>query len=216
MKEIKISIVIIAIVALLSITALSQLSPLANILTKNTQVTPTISLEEKDTCTTTFYDETQDIYGNCVYYHNYTFCSNVSGPNTGCSLQQRTWDFQCKTGTSTATKNKTECKPNEDFIITINQGTATLKKQIDYSDWGPCIYSQENLNGNSCLVVTCVSLYDGAHKGQFTDCRGGKSCQRFELCDGSIKTFYKNSREDFVEDDPSFHLNKLAIKEVGQ
>ena len=72
MKKIKIPIVVIVIAVLLSITALSQLSPLANIITKNTQVTPTISLEEKDTCTTTFYDETQDIYGNCIYYHNYT------------------------------------------------------------------------------------------------------------------------------------------------
>ena len=65
-------------------------------------------------------------------------------------------------------------------------------------------------------MVRWVSLYDGAHKGQFTDCNGGKSCQKFEICDGSIKTFYKNSREGFVADDPSFYLNKLALKEVQE
>ena len=109
-------------------------------------------------------------------------------------------------------KDKTECKPNDEFIISIDRGAATLKKQIDFSDWGPCVYEEQN----SCLVVTCVSRYDGAHRGQFTDCKGGKSCQRFEICDNSIKTFYKNSREDFVADDPSFHLNKLSVKEVSK
>ena len=89
-----------------------------------------------------------------------------------------------------------------------------MKKQIDFSDWGPCIYSQENIGGNSCLIVTCQSIYDGANDGQFHGCKGGTSCQRFEICDDSIKTFYKNSRESFVEDDPSFHLSKLAIGEA--
>ena len=217
MKKIKISMVVIAIVALLSITALSQANnPIINTIIKNTQVTPVISLEEKDTCTTAFYDEVQDVYGNCIYYNNYTICLNTSGPNTDCSLQQNTWNYQCKTGENIVTKNTTECRPNKNFVISIDQGTATLKKQIDYSDWGPCVYGQETISGNSCLVVTCVSNDDGAFKGQFTDCKGGKSCQRFEICDDSIKTFYKNSREGFAEDDPSFYLNKLAVQEVGK
>src|SRR3989338_6791525 len=186
----KTNLIAIAIVAsvLLSAVALSQTAPINNIVSSISQVTATISVEEKDICTTSFYDEVQDVYGSCTYYQNYSFCSNSTGPNTGCSGQQNTWNFECKTGTSATTKNKTECRPNNDFIITIEQGAADLKKQIDYSDWWPCVYSQENIAGNSCLVITCVSLYDGAHNGQFTDCRGGKSCQRFEICDSSIKT----------------------------
>lgn len=212
MKKINVFVITLVMAILLSITALSQLSPITNIVSKITQATPAISLEEKETCTTTFYDEVQDIYGNCIYYHNYTSCLNTSGENTYCSLKQTTRNFQCKTGEVTVAKNSTECKPNDKFVISINQGTATLKKQIDYSEWGPCIHSQEN----NCLIVTCVSNDDGAFKGQFTDCKGGKSCQRFEICDNSIKTFYKNSREGFAEDDPSFYLNKLPLAEVAK
>lgn len=212
MKKINIFTVMFVIAILLSIVALSQLSPITNIVSKINQVTPTISLEEKETCITSFYDEVQEIYGDCIYYNNYTSCLNTSGPNTACSIQQNTWNFRCKTAENIVTNNITECKPNKEFIISIDQGTAVLKKQIDFSDWGPCVYNVEN----SCLIVTCVSNDDGAFKGQFTDCKGGKSCQRFEICDNSIKTLYKNSREDFVADDPSFFVSKLALGEVAK
>mgnify|MGYP001589182513 CR=1 FL=1 len=215
MKKISLFAAILVMAALVSIGVLSQLSPIIKTVSKIVQITPSISLNESETCTTEFYDEKQQLYNNCIYYHNYTGCLNTSGPNTGCSLQQATWNLQCPK-TITVTKNRTTCEPNDDFIISIDQGAAVLKKQIDFSDWGPCIYSQETINSNSCLVVTCVSLYDGAHRGQFTDCRGGKTCQRFEICGSNIKTFYKNSREDFVENDPSFYLPKLGIKEVGK
>jgi len=216
MKKINLFIAIFVIAILLSIGALSQSSPLSKIVSKISQITPTISLEERDTCATVFYDEVQDVIGTCIYYHNYTSCLNTTGPNTACSSKQDQIGSQCKTGQVTVPKNRTECKPNDEFIISIDQGAATLKKQIDFSDWGPCVYSQETINSNSCLVVTCVSLYDGAHQGKFIDCKGGKSCQRFELCDNSVKTLYKNSREDFVEQDDSFHLSKLALTEVAK
>jgi len=160
----KINVILLAIVAavLFSVAVFSQLAPITNIVSKINQITPTIKLEETETCKTAFYDEVQNIYNNCVYYNNYTTCLNASGPNTACSLQQNTWNFQCKTGEITLLRNTTECKPNNEFI-SINQEAAVLKKQIDYSEWGPCIYSQEN----SCLIVTCQSRYDGANDGQF-------------------------------------------------
>ena len=213
MKKVNIIALGIVIAVLLSVGVLSQISPIISTMTKATQVTSDIWVQEKDTCTTEFFDEVQDTYGSCIYYNNYTSCLNTTGPNTGCSLNQATWNFQCKTGEVTTVKNVTECRPNDEFVIAVfDKGTAVLKKQLDFSEWGPCIYEEQN----SCLIVTCVSLYDGAHKGQFTDCNGGKSCQKFEICDGSIKTFYKNSREGFVADDPSFYLNKLALKEVQE
>jgi len=212
MRKINIFVVIFIIAVLLSIFVLSQLSPISSIITNTNKITPTITLQDKETCITEFYDEVQEIYEECVYYYNYTDCLNTSGLNTDCSLKHNTWTFQCKTGEKTVTKERTECKPDNNFIISIDKGTAVLKKQIDFSEWGPCVYEEEN----NCLIVTCVSNDDGAFKGQFTDCTGGKSCQRFEICDDSIKTLYKNSREDFIEDDPSFYLDKLAIKEVEE
>ena len=212
MKKINLFVLVLVIAVVLSLTALSQLNPITNTASKIYPITSTISLEEKDICTTSFFNDVQDVYSNCVYYYNYTSCLNSSGPNTACSLEQNQYNFKCKTGETTATSNKTECRPNNNFVISIDKGNAILKKQIDFSDWGPCIYSTEN----NCLIVTCVSNEDGAFKGQFTDCKGGKSCQKFVICDDSIKTFYKNSREDFVESDPTFFLNKLAIQEVGK
>ena len=64
--------------------------------------------------------------------------------------------------------------------------------------------------------MTCVSFYDGAHKGKFTNCNGGKSCQKFQFCDDKVKVFYKNSRDDFVEEDPTFYISKLAMNGVGK
>ena len=212
MKKINLFMLMFVIAILLSITVFSQISPIQYTINKFNQITSTITLEEKDTCTIEFYDEVQDVYGTCIYYTNSTGCLNTSGPNTDCSVNQEQFYYSCKTGETTVAKNKTECKPNDEFIISIDKGAAVLKKQIDYSNFGPCIYEEQN----SCLVVTCVSMYDGAHKGQFTDCNSGKSCQRFEICDDNINTLYKNSREDFVENDHSFYLDKLAIKEVPE
>ena len=205
------------LIALLTLTAISQISGLgqpSNVEVKSqiTQATDKINIEQKQFCTITPYEEIQDVYSNCFYYHNYTSCVNTTGANTDCSLQQDILAYKCKTGEASVAKNETRCNPENKFVFSINQWNMEIRKQIDFSDWGPCIYSTEN----NCLIVTCVSNEDGAFKGQFTDCKGGKSCQKFVICDDSIKTFYKNSREDFVESDPTFFLNKLAIQEVGK
>ncbi|MBI2650460.1 hypothetical protein HYX04_04040 [Candidatus Woesearchaeota archaeon] len=189
-------------VSLLALTVASQIS----------QVTNAISVEEIKTCTTSFYDEVQNIYGNCVYYNNYTSCLNTSGSNTDCSLVQDSRNLSCKTGEIIIKKNSTECQPPTKFIVSSIKDSITEKKEIDFSSWGACVQNTEN----DCLIVTCVSLYDGAHNGQFTDCKGGKSCQKFQFCKDSVKVLYKNSRDDFVEYDPSFYLPQLAIKEVGK
>lgn len=191
---------IILLISLLALTTASQIS----------QVTNSISLEELQTCTTNFYDEIQPIYGNCINYYNYTGCLNTSGPNTDCSLQQSQINFSCRTGELIVAKNSTECKPDNKFTVTIDKGTKIEKKEIDFSDWGACI----NYTENGCLIVTCQSRYDGANDGQFHGCKGGTSCQKFEICDNKVKTFYQNSRAGFVENDPSFYLNKLPLAEV--
>lgn len=212
MKKFNFVLMLVFVIVVFSLAVLSQISPITTSVTKTNQITPNIGLGETYTCAIDFYDELQDVYADCIYYHNYTFCSNISGPNTGCSLQQDSLNKKCKTGQVTVTKNNTLCKPNNEFTITINQNIAVLKKQIDFSDWGPCIYKEDN----NCLIVTCVSNEDGAFQGKFTDCKGGKSCQKFEVCDNSIRAFYKNSREDFVAEDTTFYLSQLALKEVGQ
>lgn len=206
---------ILAGIALLSLMAASQLTmpaPIVKTQSTFTYISPTIDLEEAETCTTSFFEETQPVYGTCTFYDNYTSCLNTTGPNTACGEQHSTHDYRCQKGAISATKNKTECAPNKEFVLDMKNGTKTLlKKNIDFSDWGPCIREKKN----GCLIVTCVSYYDGAHNGEFVDCRGGKTCQRFEICGDGIKITYKNSREDFAEDDPTFYYKRLNIEEVG-
>lgn len=209
MKKIMVLAVVMAV--LLSITALSQ-APITNVISKISQVTPTISLNETETCTTSFYNEIEGVYGRCTHYFNSTSCLNTTGPNTGCSVAQEVTNFSCKTGEVTVTKNITECKSNDKFIISIDKGIA-IKKEVDFSNWGVCINTTEN----GCLAITCGTLKGGsARNGVFNGCDGGKSCQKFFFCDDSTKVLYKASRNDFVEYDPTFQLNSLAVKEVGQ
>src|SRR3989338_2913454 len=189
MKQAAVAAIVLAFLVLFSALAFSQLDTIAeNIVAKvdptTTFITAKMDLEESKTCTTEFYDEIEPIYDSCIFYRNSTSCLNTSGANTDCSAQQTTSQFQCQVGSQTLNKNKTTCIPNKEFIIDIDDGAAILKKKIDYSDLGPCI---REIQGN-CLVVTCVSLYDGAHNGEFTDCTGGKSCQKFTICEDGITT----------------------------
>lgn len=192
----------ILVISILAITVASQLI----------QITNSVTLDNKQTCQNIPYVETKTMFQNCMHYYNYTRCLNTTGPDTDCSPRQEIVNLSCNPYTVSIPKNRTECRPDNKFVITIDNGNAVAKKEIDFSDWGPCIYSNED----GCLIVTCVSRYDGAHQGQFVDCSGGKSCQKFIICDKSIKTFYKNSREDFAEEDISFNQNKLSLKEVPQ
>ncbi|MDP3765315.1 MAG: hypothetical protein Q8R04_02280 [Nanoarchaeota archaeon] len=193
----------ISIVGILSLIVASQIS----------QVTNAISIEESQSCNTIFYDDIQPIYGTCINYINYTSCLNTSGPNTDCSLNQVQLNFSCQTGSLVTPKNLTECKPLNKFILSIDKGAFVDKKEVDFSSWGICINSTEN----NCSAIICGSLQGGsARNGVFNGCDGGKSCQKFLFCQDGVKILYKASREDFVEEDPTFHLSKLAYKEVGQ
>ena len=224
-RKTKLVVLVLVIISLLAISVFSYVRSQLN------QVTPTISLKEIEDCETIYYDEIEDVYGYvtrernvygiCIYYLNSTVCDDEP-LNKSCHTTTTEKEYQCVTGKESyqsyekidekvVKKNKIECTPKK-YLVSVDKKGVVTKNELDFSDFGPCIYEVEN----NCLIVTCVSRYDGAHKGQFTDCKGGKSCQKFEICDDSIRTFYKNSREDFVEDDPTFYLNKLALKEVSE
>src|SRR3989344_7886388 len=96
MKISKSLVLVLFLIILFAIIVTSQISPAT-----------TISVEDVKICTTNFYDEVQNVYSNCIYYSNYTSCLNTSGLNTTCSLQQIQFNFTCKTGEVTTTKNIT-------------------------------------------------------------------------------------------------------------
>ncbi|HII65303.1 TPA: hypothetical protein HA295_00830 [Candidatus Woesearchaeota archaeon] len=196
---------------ILSLGAVSQLGPISKSESSVLEASPKVSLEEKSNCTTEFYSEVRENYGDCTYYNNFTSCVNNSGPNTGCIFQQRTFSFHCKTGVATIQKNHTTCIPEKKFTITVQEGTKVSNNVLDFSDFGPCIRNVEN----GCLAITCVSNEDGAFNGQFTDCNFGKSCQKTVICENSVRTYYKNAQDNFVEEDPTFFVEKMRLREVG-
>lgn len=132
MKNISLIVVVLVITVLLSITVFSQLTPLVDRIKDINQVTSNINLEQESVCTTTFYDEVQDVYGDCIEYRSYNHCLNTSGPNTDCSfIKNEPLTYNCITAQKTVQRNKTECIPDNKFIISIDKGIAVLKKQID-------------------------------------------------------------------------------------
>lgn len=192
-----------------------------------------VSAEEIKTCSTVFYYENQDnydyvtrtrsTYGNCIYYQNYTSCMNNSGPNTDCSINTNSYNYNCiigseqyqsyeKIGTESVLKNRSECSTSK-FLVSITKDSITEKKEIDFSSWGVCVNSTEN----GCLAIVCGTQKGGsAVNGVFNGCDGGKSCQKFLFCKDSTQVLYKASRNDFVWEDPTYRLSQLALKEVGQ
>ena len=214
MKKNKMLVIAILLVVLLAITTASQISSKQE-LWKISQITSKISIEEKEICETTNYEVTKILYGNCISYSNYTSCLNTSGANTDCVPRTDILTYQCALGNQLVQKNKTQCKLDDSsqrLVIDIRDGANTVKKEIDFSNW-VCVKSTENY----CLAITCGTLQGGsARNGIFNGCDGGKSCQKFLFCDNEIKVLYKASRDDFVEQDPTFQLSKLTYKEVGQ
>ncbi|MBI3026722.1 hypothetical protein HYY70_01280 [Candidatus Woesearchaeota archaeon] len=174
----------------------------------------TVSLEERQDCSVSYYNVTESVYGNVTRTRNTnTTCIDpVNLTPYICINGTESYQSYEITGNQIMLRNKTDCISRNSFSIRAQRDSVPKNYEIDFSNWGPCIHSEEN----GCVIVTCVSKYDGAHQGKFTDCKGGKSCQRFEICNYRIKVYYKNSRAEFAEDDPSFYLSQLAIREVEE
>ena len=154
-------------------------------------------VNEIQDCTTEFYDATEDVfdhvtrernvYGNCIYYHNYTHCLNTSGTNTDCSEEQVTYEWRCVIGTESyqsyekvaekvVQKSKTICN-KKGYTIDV----AGSKKKIDFDKAG--YYC--SLEGN---IITCDSVHDGNGDGK---CKSGETCIKFEITKKGINTISK-------------------------
>ena len=179
MRIIKSVVLSVLLISLLAFTSLSQIS----------QVTDAITIEEKQDCTTTFYNKTENVYGYVTKTRNtYGTCFNPANQSYHlCINGTEFYQSYEPVDTIVVLKNTTECQKSNSYLISISKDNVVAKKELDFSSFGPCIYATEN----NCLVVTCVSKYDGAHKGQFTDCTGGKSCQKFEICNDKARVLYK-------------------------
>jgi len=220
MKVNKVVVVILFVVSIVALAAISQISelktefPESETRSKFTQATDKISVDEIQDCTITYYNATRGVYGYVTRVRdiNDTCFDSINQVNYTCakgSEQYQSYEFL---GTEVVLKNDTDCR-TKSFVISIDKGVVIDKKEVDFSSWGICINSTEN----NCVAITCGTLRGGsARNGIFNGCDGGKSCQKFLFCPDSIKVHFKASRSDFVEEDPTFRLNKLEYKEVGR
>lgn len=197
-KNVKNVLIIVFVLAALSIAAYS--------VSKITKVTEDISLEEIKDCETVYWNETENVYGTCTSYYNTTVCTDPP-LNTSCYIEEKSYDYRCKTGEKTIQKSREECMDKE-MQVTIDKLTKAEKYKLEYGEWGKCSYSTEG----ETLVITCDSKYDGNNDGI---CKSGESCIQFRITKDSIQRSMKNSRDNFVEDDNTFFLEKLSMEEVS-
>lgn len=215
MKIKKSLVIALILIAALAITTLSQISGEKWENYRITNVTNKITLEEKQDCITTYYNETIPIYGNVTKTRDtYGTCFNPANQSY----------YRCANGTEeyqsyevvnqlTQEKSKDNCESKNSFIVSVNRNNEVIKKEIDFSKYGVCVQEKED----NCVAILCGTLEGGsARNGIFNGCDGGKYCQKFLFCEDKIKVLYKGFREGFEEQDPSFHLPKGELKEVSK
>ncbi len=179
------------------------------------QTPKAVSLEERQDCTMTYYNETSNVYGNVSRARNTkTTCfDSVNQSYYTCINGTETYRSYELIGTNTTLKQKTDCKSLNSYVISVDTHGGIRKKEIDFSDWGVCIHSVED----NCLAITCGTMKGGsARNGIFNGCDGGKSCQKFLFCEDETKVLYKGSKSGFAEEDPTFHIDKLPYKEAAR
>src|SRR3989344_462223 len=187
---------------------------LAAIFVFSQSIGTTLSVEQKQDCTTTYYNvdepvydyatRAKDTYGTCFNSENSSHYRCVNG----------TEDYQVyeRTGTQTVLRNNTDCKTTS-FVVSVDKGLVTDRKEIDFSSWGVCVQKEEN----DCIVVLCGTQRGGsAWKGEFIGCDGGKQCKKFLFCGNEVKVYEKGSGPEFLNEDPTYRLPSLNLKEVGQ
>ena len=190
---------------LIIVFVLAALSLAAYGVSKITQITTDISLEEIKDCKTSYWEETMDVYGTCTNTNIVTICDDEP-LNTTCHTEDRSYNYSCKTGTNTIQKSKEECEDREIKLV-IDKLTGLEKYDLNYGEWGKCSYTTEQ----DTLIITCDSKYDGNNDGI---CQSGESCTQFRITKDNIQKLMKNSRDDFVEDDKTFFLEKLELEAV--
>ena len=182
---------VVVIFSILTVIALSQLQ------------SNSVSSEEKQQCTTIYYDETEPVYDYVTRTRDtFGVCFNpANSSNYPCVNGTENYQSYEITDYQTVTKSRSECRPKS-FEITINKGIRTEKKEIDFSGWGVCIQENEG----DCIAVLCGTLEGGsARNGIFNGCDGGKQCKKFLFCDDEVKVLVKGSQPGFVEESATWN-----------
>lgn len=196
-------IILVFVLAALSIAAYS--ATITRVSTDSVELTDDISLDKREDCITTFWNEEENVYGTCNAYYNHTVCEDEPY-NTSCYTEELSSDYKCITGTKTVQKSKETCA-DRDMRLTVDTLAGTKEYVLEYGEWGRCSYAKEDED----VIITCDSKRDGNNDGK---CTPGESCIQFRVTKQGVQKYEKNSRIDFVENDDSFFLERLSMEEV--
>ncbi|MCK5282921.1 MAG: hypothetical protein KAK00_05925 [Nanoarchaeota archaeon] len=189
--------IIVVVLIVLSIAAYSIAK------SNKISLTDDISIEDVKDCETVYWNEEEPVYGTCTYSHTFEVCDDEP-LNESCTIKEEIYDYRCQKGTETVQKSREVCKDKE-ILLTVDKLTGTENYKLEYAGWGKCSYETEG----ETAVITCDSRYDGNNDGI---CKPGESCIQFRVTKDGIQRLVKNSRNDFVEEDNTFFLEKLEME----
>lgn len=166
-----------------------------------------VSLAQINDCKTVEWETEEPVYGTCQHDYIKTVCDDYP-INKSCHEEKEIREYDCQTGTEKLTNSKEVCEPKALQITKEDTTKITETGKINFKDWGLCSYEKQD----TTITVTCDSKYDGNSDGI---CQPGESCTKFVITPETVTRYIKNSREDFVEEDDSFFLNKLEYEVEG-
>lgn len=141
-----------------------------------------------DMCIDEKYNESTPQYGNCTY--NADVCDAL---NTSCHKEART--YTCYTGSVSVEKTSKKCKTD---------GYKIGKNKLNTGDY-VCNVSDDV----DSTTVVCDSKYDGNGDGI---CTSGESCMKFVVNGNNIDVYKRNSKDEYVKDDPTYFLAEASTE----
>lgn len=183
------------IVLILCLVLAFSVIAIANKVVSEETVRVSDKVKEVGDCQTFSWQEEENTFGVCTREISEIVCDDAP-INESCHNETREMSYNCVNGTKTAEKTSKNCK-QKGFLI---NDVVKLNTQ-EYE----CSTQEEN----DKVIVVCDSRFDGNGDGI---CTSGESCVKFIIGGDKVQQYEKNSRDDFIETDESFFLERASTE----
>jgi hypothetical protein len=146
-------------------------------------------------CNTVYWQEEEKTYGICSDIHIYNICEDEPF-NTTCSQILEPFNYSCVRDTKVVEKSRQDCTAKGYIVDEITRL---------YTQEYECVISEED----GKVVVICDSRIDGNGDGK---CTSGETCMKFVIDGDKVTQYERNSRDDFIESDESFFLDRVPVE----
>ena len=177
----------------------AQEQPSENLPVQEGQSTDILSAEKSiskiEDCKDVSYEEDELIFEDCEQSKYFVTCdelnqtryNNTINYNTTCEVVKK------------VSKIKQTCEQKGIFV--------KQKFKLDFDSDYTCLPSEDSEK----VTILCDSKLDGNGDGK---CQAGETCIKFEVQGNNLKKYYRNSRPDFVENDPTFRQKEINMVEI--